>query len=109
MGIYERATLIINNMVDNDDYDEMQLLESRLDLNIAACHLKMKTWRQAITYCTMAQNIDKKNPKIYYRKAQAFLGLHNYEDADKNVTELKTLVGDKDKSYLIVKKKLMEG
>jgi len=67
------------------DLDEEKELSSKLrlaaNLNIAACCLKTKDFRQVIEACNKALEIDPKNEKGFFRMAQAYYGLTEYDNA----------------------------
>lgn len=92
LAIYERGCMIINGCygMPDEDWDKMQDAEAKLDLNIALVKIKMKEWSSAIEHCRMSLNIRKKNPKGYYRWAEALTGMGEYEKAlEKNAEALK--------------------
>jgi len=90
--VYERGVLIINGMysTSDDDYTKMEEMEAILDLNMAMAKLKLKEYTEAIDHCKMSLQIDKSNPKAYYRMAEAYIGLGEYQDAkNQNETAIK--------------------
>jgi len=106
--IYERAILILNDMFDNDDFMECEALEAKLDLNLAACHLKLQNHAEAIKQCKMSKNIDSKNPKIYYRMAEGYMGLQKYEEASEQLKTLAKFLGRSHPSYKTIHSKLQK-
>lgn len=54
-------------------------------LNLGACHLHLKDYRQAERCCTRALDIDGNSIKGYYRRARARDGLGNATGALKDV------------------------
>ncbi|KAJ6668706.1 hypothetical protein lerEdw1_012189 [Lerista edwardsae] len=50
-------------------------------LNIAACKLKLAEWQDAIENCAEALAIDPSNTKALYRRAQAWEGKKEYDQA----------------------------
>jgi len=109
--IYDRALLIIADMYGNDDADEMEQLEGKIALNMAACALKLKRWKQALDQCELAKQsfgkeVAKKNPKIPYRIAEAYIGLQQYEKAKDSLEKHREIVTDKAGSYISMKERL---
>jgi len=83
LAVYERGCLIINGAygMPDEDWEKMQDAEAKLDLNIALIKIKMEEWSSAIDHCKMSLNIKKKNPKAYYRWAEALIGMAEYDEA----------------------------
>uniref|UniRef100_A0A8C9W2U7 Peptidyl-prolyl cis-trans isomerase D n=1 Tax=Scleropages formosus TaxID=113540 RepID=A0A8C9W2U7_SCLFO len=50
-------------------------------LNIAACKLKLQLWQDAIDSCTQALDLNPSNTKALYRRAQAWQGMKEYDQA----------------------------
>jgi hypothetical protein len=46
----------------------MQTMEILLEMNMAACKLKLKQWKEAIDHCKMALQIEKQNVKAVFRR-----------------------------------------
>ncbi|CAF0704130.1 unnamed protein product [Brachionus calyciflorus] len=91
-GKYELALKKYKKIVDflqNEVYDleEDKTTSSKLqlaaNLNIAACYLKIKDYRQALEACQKAIELDAKNEKGLFRMAQAYYGLSEFQDAIK--------------------------
>ena len=64
------------------DQDIFSAIEATLNVNMAACALKLKEFKKALDYWKMvssiimqALNIDKLHIKAIYRKSQALLGI----------------------------------
>ncbi|XP_044749362.1 peptidyl-prolyl cis-trans isomerase D [Coccinella septempunctata] len=55
-------------------------------LNLAAVKLERKKYREALQYCNECEAMDSTNGKVYYRRAQARLGLR---DIDESLEDLK--------------------
>ena len=81
--VYERGILIINGMhnMSDTEYDEMDKIEEILNLNIALIKLKENDYTEAISCIKMALQLNKSNPKAYFRYAEALIGLSEYNDA----------------------------
>jgi FK506-binding protein 4/5 len=68
-------------------------------LNLAACYLKTKEFKNAIESCNKALELDAKNEKGLFRMAQAYFGLTEFQDAIKYFNQvLETNPGNKDAS-----------
>ncbi|MGH0126000.1 UNVERIFIED_CONTAM: hypothetical protein FKN15_015135 [Acipenser sinensis] len=50
-------------------------------LNMSACKLKLQLWQEAIDSCNEALEIDQLNTKALYRRAQAWQGMKEYNQA----------------------------
>jgi tetratricopeptide (TPR) repeat protein len=87
LAVYERGIMICNGTYGLSDVEQEQLYhtEMLLNLNIAACHLKLEEWTSAVSACKQALQIQSKNPKAYYRLGQAYIGLGEYEQAQSNL------------------------
>ncbi|XP_018591505.1 peptidyl-prolyl cis-trans isomerase D [Scleropages formosus] len=71
-----------------DDDDEENASQKKLEpvalsciLNIAACKLKLQLWQDAIDSCTQALDLNPSNTKALYRRAQAWQGMKEYDQA----------------------------
>jgi tetratricopeptide (TPR) repeat protein len=68
-------------------------------LNLAACYLKTKEFKNAIESCNKALELDAKNEKGLFRMAQAYFGLAEFQDAIKYFNQvLETNPTNKDAS-----------
>lgn len=56
-----------------------------LNLNLAACCLKVKDFCTVITFCTYVLEFDANNVKAYYRRAMASIQLNLLDDAIKDL------------------------
>jgi tetratricopeptide (TPR) repeat protein len=82
-AVYERGILIINGCYQMTDAQmaRIQELELLLDLNQAACKLKLGLWTDAISNCKMALNISADNAKALFRWTQALIGMGEFDEA----------------------------
>jgi len=82
LAIYERGLLISNGIygIPDKQWEEVNKMEAKLDLNIAACKLKMQDWVSCIEYCERAIAVES-STKAYYRMAEAYIGMGEYEKA----------------------------
>ena len=60
---------------------QLRTLQRQCHLNIAAGNLKDQHYEVVIKHCTTALDIDPKDVKGLYRRAQAYLKLHQYQEA----------------------------
>lgn len=82
-AVYERGVLIASGIFDLPSAEAAALvdLEVLLDLNMAACKLKLGKWKEAIDQCRMALQLDAKSVKAHFRWGVAAVGLGEYETA----------------------------
>jgi Tfp pilus assembly protein PilF len=73
----------MNGMIELSDaeMDELALLESVFNSNMSACCLKLNEHKKAYDYARLALNLDAKNSKAVYRKAQAQFGMSDFDGA----------------------------
>ncbi|KAI3470072.1 hypothetical protein Pfo_026735 [Paulownia fortunei] len=118
-GKYERASKRYEKAVQFIDYDsfneeekeQTKELKVSCNLNNAACKLKLKNYKEAEKLCTKVLEIDGKNVKALYRRAQAYINLVELEMAEKDIK--KALEIDPDNrdvklEYKILKEKVKE-
>lgn len=60
-------------------------------LNIASCSVRLGIWRNAINNSTSALEIAPENPKAYFRRGQAYVGLKEYAEAVKDLEKASVL------------------
>jgi peptidyl-prolyl isomerase D len=60
------------------------------NLNNAMCHIKLKSWRPAVTSATSALKIDAGNVKALYRRATANANLNEFETALEDLKHAQT-------------------
>lgn len=69
------------------DLDEEKSCAAKLqlaaNLNVAACHLKLKNYRQAVEACQKSLELDANSEKGLFRMAQAYFGLSEFDEAIK--------------------------
>ncbi|RNA39635.1 peptidyl-prolyl cis-trans isomerase FKBP4 [Brachionus plicatilis] len=92
LGKYESALKKYNKIVEflqNEvyDLDEEKSCAAKLqlaaNLNVAACHLKLKNYRQAVEACQKSLELDANSEKGLFRMAQAYFGLSEFDEAIK--------------------------
>jgi FK506-binding protein 4/5 len=77
--------------MSDEQQQKLTQLELTLDLNMAACQLKLKNYLKAIDHCKMALQIEPQHPKAFFRIGQAHLEMGNLAEATqhfKKVAEL---------------------
>jgi len=53
--------------------------------NLAACQLALAEWRPAVLSCDRVLYLDSKNLKAFFRRAQAYMQLNEYEFARRDL------------------------
>jgi tetratricopeptide (TPR) repeat protein len=64
-----------------EELEKCRFLIVTIQLNIAACHLKLKNYNFTIEVCKRALDRDATNIKAYYRLGQAYLELGEFDQA----------------------------
>ncbi|XP_027081237.1 70 kDa peptidyl-prolyl isomerase isoform X1 [Coffea arabica] len=119
-GKYARASKRYEKGVGFVEYDssfsdeekqQAKLLKISCNLNNAACKLKLKDYKEAVKLCTKVLDIDSRNVKALYRRAQAYIQLVELELAEQDIK--KALEIDPDNrdvkmEYKILKDKVKE-
>jgi hypothetical protein len=65
---------------------KLNLLKSQLYSNLAACQLKSFNYSQAVVNCDKCLELDKKNVKAVFRRAQAYMHMNEYEKSIQDLT-----------------------
>lgn len=80
---YRRARAYIKDLwnCEPDELEKSRFLIVTIQLNIAACHLKLKNYDFAIEVCKRALDRDSTNIKAYYRLGQAYLAKGEFDEA----------------------------
>ncbi|GKV18045.1 hypothetical protein SLEP1_g28474 [Rubroshorea leprosula] len=119
-GKYKRALKRYEKAVNFIDYDstfsdeekqQAKLLKVTCNLNNAACKLKLKDYKQAEELCTKVLELDSKNVKALYRRAQAYIHLADFEVAEvdiKRALEIDPDNRDVRAEYKLLKEKVRE-
>lgn len=68
-----------------DEKEQAKVLKVSCNLNNAACKLKLKNYKEAEKLCTKVLEVDGKNVKALYRRAQAYINLVELELAKKDI------------------------
>ncbi|XP_022761816.1 peptidyl-prolyl cis-trans isomerase FKBP65-like isoform X2 [Durio zibethinus] len=93
-GKYERASKRYEKAVKFIEYDssfsdeekqQTKLLKVTCNLNNAACKLKLKDYKEAEKLCTKVLELDNRNVKALYRRAQAYIQLVDLDLAEVDI------------------------
>ncbi|XP_021290400.1 peptidyl-prolyl cis-trans isomerase FKBP62-like isoform X2 [Herrania umbratica] len=119
-GKYERASKRYEKAVKFIEYDssfsdeekqQTKLLKVTCNLNDAACKLKLKDYKQAEKLCTKVLELDNKNVKALYRRAQAYIQIVDLDLAEvdiKKALEIDPDNRDVKLEYRVLKEKIRE-
>ncbi|KAK7400042.1 hypothetical protein VNO78_11241 [Psophocarpus tetragonolobus] len=119
-GKYERASKRYEKAIKYVEYDssfsdeekqQTKALKITCNLNNAACKLKLKDYKQAEKTCTKVLELDNRNVKALYRRAQAYLHLVDLDLAEmdiKKALEIEPDNRDVKMEYKILKQKVRE-
>ncbi|KAL0451916.1 UNVERIFIED_CONTAM: Peptidyl-prolyl cis-trans isomerase FKBP65 [Sesamum latifolium] len=110
---YEKAVRFIDfdSNFSEEEKEKAKVLKVSCNLNNAACKLKLKDYKEAEKLCTKVLEIDGKNVKALYRRAQAYLNLVELELAEKDIKkalEIDPNNRDVKLEYKILKEKVKE-
>ncbi|KAH7573362.1 hypothetical protein ACOSP7_006991 [Xanthoceras sorbifolium] len=120
MGKYERASKRYEKAVKYIEYDssfsdeekqQTKVLKITCTLNNAACKLKLKEYKQAEKLCTKVLELDTRNVKALYRRAQAYIQLVDLDLAEldiKKALEIDPDNRDVKMEYKLLKEKVKE-
>ncbi|GAB2258226.1 hypothetical protein Droror1_Dr00014386 [Drosera rotundifolia] len=78
---YEKGAEYIETVSD-EEKNQNKPLKISCNLNNAACKLKLKDYKQAEKLCTKVLELDSRNVKAFYRRAQAYIHLVDLELAE---------------------------
>lgn len=119
-GKYERASKRYEKAVRFIEYDstfsdeekqQAKALKITCNLNDAACKLKLKDYKQAEKLCTKVLDLDSRNVKALYRRAQAYIQLVDLDLAEldiKKALEIDPDNRDVKQEYKVLKQKVRE-
>ncbi|TYH26831.1 hypothetical protein ES288_A02G020200v1 [Gossypium darwinii] len=81
---YEKAVRYIEHdySFNHEEQQQSKLLKVTCNLNNAACQLKLKDYRQAEELCTKVLELESRNVKALYRRAQAYIQLVDLDLAE---------------------------
>ncbi|XP_047310595.1 peptidyl-prolyl cis-trans isomerase FKBP62-like [Impatiens glandulifera] len=85
---YEKAVKYIeyDSSFSDEEKKQAKAMKITCNLNDAACKLKMKAYKEAEKLCTKVLELDSRNVKALYRRAQAYM---NQADLDLAESDLK--------------------
>ncbi|KAL7588204.1 peptidyl-prolyl cis-trans isomerase FKBP62 [Lactuca sativa] len=119
-GKYERASKRYEKGVKYIDYDasfseeekkQAKVLKVSCNLNNAACKLKMKEYKEAEKLCTKVLEMESRNVKALYRRAQAYINVGDLDLAEidiKKALEIEPENRDVKMEYKVLKEKMRE-
>jgi len=86
--VYDRALSLftVDKDVKDDNKKKIDALKANCYGNMAACKLKDKEWAAVIEKAGKSLELDQKNPKVLYRRAQAYA---QNGDNDEAINDLK--------------------
>ncbi|KAK9830747.1 hypothetical protein WJX74_005104 [Apatococcus lobatus] len=93
---FGRASKKYKKAIDLIDYDskfegELKVrsrdIKRGANLNLAACHLRLKQFKDARAACDKVLEFDATNVKALYRRAQAWMGSQDYLEAEQDIKQ----------------------
>ncbi|CAH2080423.1 unnamed protein product [Thlaspi arvense] len=99
------------DMRSDEEKQQAKLLKLTSYLNNAACKLKLKDYKQVEKLCTKVLEIDSRNVKALYRRAQAYIQLVDLDLAEldiKKALEIDPDNRDVKSEYRMLKEKVKE-
>ncbi|KAF5941933.1 hypothetical protein HYC85_019575 [Camellia sinensis] len=99
---YEKAVKFVeyDSIYSDDEKQQAKVLKVPCNLNNAACKLKLKDYKQAEKLCTKVLEIDGRNVKALYRRAQAYIQLVDLDLAEIDIK--KALEIDPNNRYVLL-------
>lgn len=76
-----RYLQVSGEVVEEEQQKRLEPTALSCFLNTAACNLKMQLWQDALESCSEALELNQKNTKALFRRAQAWQGLKEYSQA----------------------------
>ncbi|KAI3742072.1 hypothetical protein L1987_59752 [Smallanthus sonchifolius] len=110
---YEKAAKYIeyDSSFGDEEKKQAKALKVSCNLNNAACKLKLKDYKQAEKLCTKVLEIESKNVKALYRRAQAYIHVADLDLAEldiKKALEIDPDNRDVKLEYKLLKEKMKE-
>ncbi|XP_058103194.1 70 kDa peptidyl-prolyl isomerase-like [Magnolia sinica] len=110
---YEKAAKLVehDSAFSEEEKKQSKVLKLSCNLNNAACKLKLKDYKQAEKLCTKVLEIESRNVKALYRRAQAYIQLADLDLAEldiKKALEIDPDNRDVKLEYKTLKEKLKE-
>ncbi|KAF8006789.1 hypothetical protein BT93_K0949 [Corymbia citriodora subsp. variegata] len=106
---YEKAVKYIeyDTAFSEDEKKQAKALKVACNLNDAACKLKLKDYKEAEKLCTKVLELDSRNVKALYRRAQAYIQLADLDLAEFDIK--KALEIDPDNRDVKLEYKVLKG
>ncbi|KAJ4955709.1 hypothetical protein NE237_012492 [Protea cynaroides] len=110
---YEKAAKFIeyDSSFGEEEKKQAKVLKVTCNLNNAACKLKLKDYKEAEKLCTKVLEIDSRNVKALYRRAQAYIQMTDLDLAEldiKKALEIDPDNRDVKLGYKVLKEKVKE-
>eukprot|EP00427_Karlodinium_veneficum_P014089 CAMPEP_0169070892 /NCGR_PEP_ID=MMETSP1015-20121227/5366_1 /TAXON_ID=342587 /ORGANISM="Karlodinium micrum, Strain CCMP2283" /LENGTH=528 /DNA_ID=CAMNT_0009129937 /DNA_START=61 /DNA_END=1647 /DNA_ORIENTATION=- len=98
------SSLHVDLFQHESDREKAQELRTICRLNLAACALKLEEFYTAVRNCDAVLKDDSKNLKALYRRAQAYVGTKEFEDASKDCKRILELEAGHKEAQLLLRK-----
>ncbi|KAG6494055.1 70 kDa peptidyl-prolyl isomerase-like [Zingiber officinale] len=84
---YEKAAKFVeyDSSFSDEEKKQSKALKLTCNLNNAACKLKLRDYKQAVKLCTKVLELDSRNVKALYRRAQAHINLCDLDLAEQDI------------------------
>ncbi|WOK94503.1 70 kDa peptidyl-prolyl isomerase-like [Canna indica] len=110
---YEKAAKFVDydNNFTEEEKKQSKALKAACNLNNAACKLKLKDYKETVKLCTKVLEIEGRNVKALYRRAQAYIQLADLDLAEldiKKALEIDPNNRDVKLEYKVLKEKVRE-
>ncbi|KAI3514522.1 hypothetical protein L1887_12991 [Cichorium endivia] len=110
---YEKAVKYIeyDTSFGEEEKKQAKILKVSCNLNNAACKLKMKDYKEAEKLCTKVLEMESRNVKALYRRAQAYINVADLDLAEvdiKKALEIDPDNKDVKMEYRVLKEKMRE-
>lgn len=110
---YEKAIRYIeyDSAFSDEEKKQSRVLRISSNLNKAACKLKLKEYEQAEKVCTKVLEMDSRNVKALYRRAQAYIHLADLDSAEFDIKKALEIEPDNREvklEYKALKEKMRE-
>ncbi|XP_048435966.1 70 kDa peptidyl-prolyl isomerase-like [Pyrus x bretschneideri] len=110
---YEKAVRFVeyDSTFSDEEKQRAKVLKITCNLNDAACKLKLKDYKQAEKLCTKVLDLDSRNVKALYRRAQAYIQLVDLDLSEldiKKALEIDPDNRDVKLEYKVLKQKVRE-
>lgn len=110
---YEKAVKYIeyDTSFGEEEKKQAKVLKVSCNLNNAACKLKMKDYKEAEKLCTKVLEMESRNVKALYRRAQAYINVADLDLAEvdiKKALEIDPDNKDVKMEYRVLKEKMRE-